>query len=67
MLFLRIVRAIADTKRAAYGAYMWNQRYGRGTLKIISGSPHGRCSTPRNQVNSELLAFFKGTATAASV
>jgi non-heme chloroperoxidase len=34
------------------------------TLKVISGAPHGMCSTRKNQVNSELLAFCKGTATA---
>ena len=31
-----------------------------------SGAPHGMCSTLKNQVNSELLAFFKGKETAAS-
>jgi non-heme chloroperoxidase len=30
-----------------------------GTLKIYPGAPHGMCSTLKDQVNSELLAFFK--------
>jgi non-heme chloroperoxidase len=29
------------------------------TLKIYPGAPHGMCSTLQDQVNSELLAFFK--------
>jgi non-heme chloroperoxidase len=35
------------------------------TLKVIPGGSHGMCSTLKEQVNGELLAFFKGTATAA--
>lgn len=31
-------------------------------LKIIPGAPHGMCSTLKDQVNAELLAFIKGTA-----
>jgi non-heme chloroperoxidase len=30
------------------------------TLKVIPGAPHGMCSTLKNQVNAELLAFIKG-------
>jgi non-heme chloroperoxidase len=29
------------------------------TLKIYRGAPHGMCSTIKNQVNEDLLAFFK--------
>jgi non-heme chloroperoxidase len=29
------------------------------TLKIYPGAPHGMCSTLKDQVNTELLAFFK--------
>jgi non-heme chloroperoxidase len=29
------------------------------TLKIYPGAPHGMCSTLKDQVNEELLAFFK--------
>jgi non-heme chloroperoxidase len=29
------------------------------TLKIYAGAPHGLCSTHKDQVNAELLAFFK--------
>jgi len=29
------------------------------TLKIYPGAPHGLCSTLKDQVNSELLGFFK--------
>ncbi len=36
------------------------------TLKVISGAPHGMCSTLKGQINTELLAFFKRTATTAS-
>jgi non-heme chloroperoxidase len=36
------------------------------TLKVIPGAPHGMCSTLKNQVNAELLAFFKGVAAAAA-
>jgi non-heme chloroperoxidase len=35
-------------------------------LKVIPGAPHGMCSTLKDQINSELLSFFKGTASTAS-
>src|SRR5438067_9225724 len=38
----------------------------RATLKVIAGAPHGLCSTLKEQVNTELLAFFNGTASTAS-
>jgi non-heme chloroperoxidase len=36
------------------------------TLRVIPGAPHGMCSTQKDQINAELLAFFKGAATIAS-
>jgi non-heme chloroperoxidase len=36
------------------------------TLKIIPGAPHGMCSTLKDQINAELLAFFKTTAKTAA-
>ncbi len=36
------------------------------TLKIIPGAPHGMCSTLKDQINAELLAFFQRGVTAAS-
>src|SRR6202011_3813795 len=36
------------------------------TLKIYPGAPHGMCSTLKDQVNSELLGFFKQTRQAAA-
>ena len=29
------------------------------TLKIVSGAPHGMCSTHKDQINSELVAFLQ--------
>ena len=36
------------------------------TLKVIAGAPHGMCSTLKDQVNAELLAFFKHSKQAAA-
>jgi non-heme chloroperoxidase len=36
------------------------------TLKVIPGAPHGMCSTLKDQVNAELLAFFKRDQEAAA-
>jgi non-heme chloroperoxidase len=36
------------------------------TLKVIPGAPHGMCSTLKNEINQELLAFLTGKATQAS-
>jgi non-heme chloroperoxidase len=36
------------------------------TLKVIPGAPHGMCSTLKDQINAELLTFFKGSATTAA-
>jgi non-heme chloroperoxidase len=35
-------------------------------LKVYPGAPHGMCSTLKDHVNEELLAFFKGAAAKAS-
>jgi len=35
-------------------------------LKVIPGAPHGMCSTLKDQVNAELLAFFQKAGTAAA-
>ena len=35
-------------------------------LKIYPGAPHGMCSTHKNQVNADLLAFIQGQALSAS-
>lgn len=29
------------------------------TLKIYPGAPHGLCSTHKDQINADLLAFFR--------
>jgi non-heme chloroperoxidase len=31
-----------------------------GTLKVYKGAPHGMCTTHKDQVNADLLAFIKG-------
>jgi non-heme chloroperoxidase len=36
------------------------------TLKVIAGAPHGMCSTHKDRINTELLAFFKGEAAATA-
>jgi non-heme chloroperoxidase len=36
------------------------------TLKVLSGAPHGMCSTLKNELNAELLAFFKQSKEAAA-
>jgi non-heme chloroperoxidase len=35
-------------------------------LKVIPGAPHGLCSTLKDMVNAELLAFFQKAGTAAA-
>jgi non-heme chloroperoxidase len=36
------------------------------TLKVYAGAPHGMCSTLKDRVNAELLAFFKQADQAAA-
>lgn len=36
------------------------------TLKVYKGAPHGLCTTHKDQVNEELLAFFKAAAQRAA-
>ena len=38
----------------------------RATLKVFPGAPHGMCSTLKNEINAELLAFFKPSTAAAA-
>ena len=35
-------------------------------LKVYPGYPHGMCSTHKDQINADLLAFFKGEKSAAA-
>jgi len=35
-------------------------------LKVIPGAPHGMCSTLKDQINTELLAFIQGAASASA-
>jgi non-heme chloroperoxidase len=35
-------------------------------LKVYPGAPHGMCSTLKDQVNTELLAFFERSEEAAA-
>ena len=35
-------------------------------FKVIPGAPHGMCSTLKDVINSDLLAFFKGKSISAS-
>jgi non-heme chloroperoxidase len=36
------------------------------TLKVYPGLPHGMCTTNPDQINADLLAFFKGAASTAA-
>jgi len=36
------------------------------TLKVYPGAPHGMCSTHKDEVNADLLAFVKGEKSAAA-
>jgi non-heme chloroperoxidase len=36
------------------------------TLKVYPGLPHGMCSTHKDQINADLLAFIKGEKSAAA-
>jgi non-heme chloroperoxidase len=36
------------------------------TLKIYPGTPHGMCSTHKDRINEELLAFIKGEKSASA-
>jgi non-heme chloroperoxidase len=36
------------------------------TLKVIPGAPHGMCSTLKDQINAELLAFLQTGKQAAA-
>lgn len=36
------------------------------TLKVYPGLPHGMCTTNPDQINADLLAFFKGVASTAA-
>ena len=36
------------------------------TLKVVPGAPHGLCTTHKDLINTELLAFFKGEQAATA-
>lgn len=50
----------------ADSAYLSAKLVKGATLKVIPGAPHGMCSTHKDQVNAELLAFFQQTRQATA-
>ncbi len=36
------------------------------TLKVYPGQPHGMCQTNKDQINADLLAYFKGQLSATA-
>ena len=50
----------------ADSAYLSAKLVKGATLKVISGAPHGMCSTHKDQINAELLAFFQQTRQATA-
>jgi non-heme chloroperoxidase len=42
-------------------AFLSSKLVKRATLKVIPGAPHGMVSTLKDQINAELLAFFKSS------
>jgi non-heme chloroperoxidase len=38
----------------------------KATLKVYPGFPHGMPTTNADQINADLLAFFKGAASASA-
>ena len=48
-------------------AAMLSSRLVKGAvLKVYPGAPHGMCSTLKDQVNADLLSFFKQSAKVAA-
>jgi non-heme chloroperoxidase len=50
----------------ADSAYLSAKLVKHATLKVIPGAPHGMCSTLKQLINGELLAFFKAEKSAAA-
>jgi non-heme chloroperoxidase len=44
----------------AHSAQLTAKIVRNSTLKVIPGAPHGMCSTNKDQINRELLAFLQG-------
>ena len=44
----------------AHSAQLTAKIVKNSTLKVIPGAPHGMCSTNKEQINKELLAFLQG-------
>jgi non-heme chloroperoxidase len=40
-------------------AYLSAKLVNTSTLKVYSGAPHGLCSTMKNEINADLLAFIQ--------
>ncbi|HTU35447.1 MAG TPA: alpha/beta hydrolase [Candidatus Acidoferrum sp.] len=50
----------------ADSAYLSSKLAPRATLKVIPGAPHGMCSTRKDAINAELLAFIERKQHAAA-
>ena len=50
----------------ADSAYLSAKLVKGATLKVIPGAPHGMCSTHKDMINAELLAFFQQAKTASA-
>jgi len=47
-------------------AYLSAKLVRNATLKVVAGAPHGMCSTHKEQINRELLAFFTAERSVAA-
>jgi non-heme chloroperoxidase len=47
-------------------ALLSSKLVGGAQLKVYPGAPHGMCSTHKDEVNADLLAFIKGEKSAAA-
>jgi len=46
---------------------LWSSKIVKNaTLKVYPGFPHGMCSTHKDVINADLLAFLKGEKAAAA-
>ena len=54
------------SSRSADSAMLSSKMVKGATLKVIPGAPHGMCSTLKDQINAELLAFFQRSQQASA-
>ena len=55
-----------DDQIVPYKDARWQAKLVKGAIQVYKGAPHGLCTTHKDDVNADLLAFIEGKVSAGA-